>query len=95
METLHIGPTLLYLLIAWVLVTVALITLCIIRSVMAMREEDQLFLNRAGEHIAKEQRELIAKLTKLSVPITILGVLSGVLLLVIIGVWLWEALKSF
>jgi len=95
METFHIGPTLLYLLIAWGVVTVALIILCIYRSVLGMREEDQLFIEKGEERMARDQLQLIARLQKLSKPIMVLGVLSGVLLLVAIGVWFWEALKTF
>jgi hypothetical protein len=95
MESIQISPTLLYLLIAWGFVTVILIVLCIIRGVLGMREEDQLFIEKGEERMAQEQLQLIAKLQKLSRPIMVFGVLSGVLLLVIIGVWLWDVFQNF
>lgn len=82
------------LLIIWGLITAGLIVLLIYRSVLGLKEGDQLFLDQAEEHMAKEQREVVAKLLKLSKPITILGVACGVLLLVIGGVWVWEGLGA-
>jgi Tfp pilus assembly protein PilN len=94
METPHWG-ILTYLLIPWALVTVALIGLVIYRSILSNREGDQLFLDKAEEHMAAEQREIVGRLIRLSKPITALGVTSGALLLVIAALWIWEGLKSF
>ena len=82
------------LLIIWAVITAGLILLLIYRSVLGLKEEDQLFLDQAQEHMAKEQREVVARLLKLSKPITILGVACGALLLVIAGVWVWEGLGA-
>ncbi len=84
-----------YLLVVWGAVTAVLIFMLLYRSLLENKEEDQLFLDAAEEHIAREQREIIARLTRLERPITWLGVLSGALLLVIAGVWVWKGLQSF
>ncbi len=88
------GP-LLYLLIAWGVVTAIFVVLFIWRSVLSSHEDDQIFLDAAEEHMAREQRELVAKINALSRPLMGTGILAGVLLLVIAGMWLKEGLKGF
>ncbi len=94
MESLHAG-TLFYLLIAWGGITTLFVLLLIWRSLLTNREDDQIFLDAAEGHMAAEQRALVAKITSLSRPLLTTGIASGVLLLVIAGVWLYEGLKSF
>ena len=83
------------LLIVWGGVTALLIFTMIYRSALATREEDQIFLDAAGESMAQEQRALVTKIEKLGRPIVALAVLSGVILLAIVGLWLYQGFKSF
>ncbi len=94
MESFH-SSALTILLVAWGLVTAVFIILLIWRSLLTNREDDQIFLDAAEEHMAAEQRALVSRIMALSRPITTAGVTSGVLLLVIAGMWLYEGLKNF
>ena len=87
------GP-LLYLLVAWGVVTAVFLGLLFRRSLLSSHEDDQIFLDAAEEHMAQEQRELVAKINALSRPIMGTGILAGVLLLLIAGMWLKEGLKG-
>ena len=89
------NPTIFYMLIAWGVVTAVFLGLLIWRSLLASHEDDQIFLDAAEEHMAREQRELVAKINTLSRPLLTSGIASGVLLLVIAGLWLYNGLKNF
>jgi hypothetical protein len=83
------------LFIAWGVVTAVLVVALIYRSTLETREEDQIFLDAAGESMASEQRALVARIQKLSRPITVLVVLSGFLLVAAAGLWLWDRFQAF
>jgi len=83
------------LLIAWAAVTIVLIGAIIYRGRLENREEDQIFLDPAENTMANEQRVIVAKIEKLGRPITALWVLSGGLLVVIAGVWLYRGFQNF
>ncbi len=94
MESTTLTGPVLYLLIAWGIVTGVFIILFIWRGVLSSHEDDQIFIDAAEEHMAREQRELVAKITSLSRPLIITGILSGVLLLLAGGLWIYEGLKQ-
>jgi hypothetical protein len=94
METLLTGR-IFYVLIAWGIVTFVFMLLLIRRSVLASHEDDQIFLDAAQDHMAREQRELVEKINTLSRPIWTSGIVSGALLLVLAGMWLYNGLKNF
>jgi hypothetical protein len=94
MESTLTGP-ILYLLIAWGIITAVFLVLLIWRSLLESHEDDQIFLDAAQEHMAKEQRELVSKINTLSRPIMTSGIAAGGLLLVIAGLWLYQGLKHF
>ncbi len=94
MESQILTGPLLYLLIAWGVVTAVFLGLLFRRSLLSSHEDDQIFLDAAEEHMAREQRELVAKINALSRPIMGTGILAGLLLLLIAGMWLREGLKG-
>ena len=93
MET--ISSTLLGLMVAWGVVTAALICLLIYRGTLEAHEDDQIFLDAAGDSMAREQRLIVARIDKLGRPITLLIVASCVLLVVIAGIWLYQGFQKF
>jgi hypothetical protein len=93
-STFTTGP-ILYVLIAWGIVTVVFVLLLIWRSVLASHEGDQIFLDSAQDHMAKEQQELIAKIQKISRPLLGSGIASGALLLLLAGMWIYNGFKNF
>lgn len=78
------------LLILWAGLTVVLVFLLIYRSTLAMHEDDQLFLDSAEAHMAKEQEELTIKMNKLQPWVRICGAGSAILFVVIAGMMLYE-----
>ena len=83
-----------YLLIVWGALTLILFFMWAYRNILENKEEDQLFLDKAEEHIAQEQRDLVTKITRLEKPITVLFVICCALLLVIGGMWIWQGLEK-
>jgi len=94
MESAFTGP-LLYLLIVWGVVTAIFLILIAWRSVLSSHEDDQIFIDSAQEHMAQEQRELIKRIESLGKPLMMSGITSGVLLLVIAGMFVYHGLKNF
>jgi hypothetical protein len=93
MESIE-GP-LLGVLVVWGVVTAALIALLAYRGTLEIHEDDQIFLDKAGDSMASEQREIVARIEKLSKPIKLLMISSIVLLVAAAGVWLFQGFKNF
>lgn len=90
-----IQNSLYFLLMAWGGVTAILVCFLIYRGTLETREEDQIFLCNGEETMANEQRAIVARIEKLGRPITALVVLSGSLLAITAGLWLWQTFKNF
>lgn len=82
------------MLAVWAVLTTALAVLLIYRSVLSMHEDDQIFLDSAESHLEKEQQELMVRMNRLRPYVNILGASSGVLILLMAGLWLWRGLSS-
>ncbi len=77
------------LLIVWAGLTVVLVGLLIYRGTLSMHEDDQLFLDSAEAHMAKEQEELIGRLNRITPWLRLCGAGSAVLAIVIAGMMLY------
>jgi hypothetical protein len=82
------------LLIAWGAITVVLIVLLIYRSTLTMHEDDQLFLDDSSIHMQEEQLALQRRMTKIQPLVRVLGVASGLLIVVIAGLWIWQGINQ-
>jgi uncharacterized membrane protein YjfL (UPF0719 family) len=85
---------LIWLLIAWGVLTAILIVLLIYRSTLTMQEDDQLFLNESESHMQTEQTELLAKVNRITPLVKVLGALSGAMILVIAGLFIYQGLNN-
>ncbi|HKN35911.1 MAG TPA: hypothetical protein VJX16_21945 [Terriglobales bacterium] len=78
------------MMIVWGVLTAVLIILLIYRSTLTMQEDDQLYLSDSESHMQKEQTEILTKVNKLNPFVRWLGAASGVLILVIAGIFIYQ-----
>jgi hypothetical protein len=82
------------LLTIWAVLTTILVILIIYRSTLTMHEDDQLFLSETESHMEVEQRDLLRKVHRITPIVSLLGATSGLLILVIAGIWVYRGLSS-
>ena len=87
-------PYLTWLLIGWGVLTGILVVLLIYRSTLTMQEDDQLFLDESASAMAEEQRALMAKVNKINPLVKVLGATSGLVFLVIAGLFIYTGLNQ-
>jgi hypothetical protein len=80
------------LLIAWGILTTILVVLMIYKSTLTMHEDDSIFLNETESQMEKEQVEILAKVNKITPILKVLGALSGLMILVIAGLFVYQGL---
>jgi len=73
---------------------VGLIVLLIYKSTLTMHEDDQLFLDDANSHMQQEQTELLVKVNRLTLPVRIFSIGSGVFLLVLVAMIIYQKLNE-
>jgi hypothetical protein len=81
------------LFICWAAITGALAVLLIYRSLISMKEDDQLFLDPAEWQLEREQRTILTQLSKLTPFVVGLVVASITLLILMAGVWIHHAIQ--
>lgn len=82
------------LLIVWGALTAILIILLIYRGTLNMHEDDQLFLDEAQSHMAKEQEALLIRLNRITPWVRIFGACSAVLIVVIAGLFVYGRINQ-
>ena len=87
-------PLTLGLAIVWGVFTVGLVILLIYRSTLTMHEEEQLYLDDHHSQMQQEQTELLVKVNRLTLPVWVFGTGSGVLLLVLAGMFIYQGLNA-
>jgi hypothetical protein len=86
--------SLMTLFIIWAVITAALIIVLIYRSTLSMHEDEQLFLDEASSSMRIEQEELQLRMKKVTPLVRVLGAASGLLILVIAGMALYERMNQ-
>ena len=81
------------LLVAWGILTAILVVLMIYKSTLTMHEDDSIFLNETESQMQKDQTEVLAKMRKVTPIVKVLGALSGVMILVIAGLFIYQGLN--
>ncbi|HEV2989330.1 MAG TPA: hypothetical protein VG759_12875 [Candidatus Angelobacter sp.] len=82
------------LLILWAGFFTVLVVLLIYRSTLSMHEDDQLFLDDANIHLAKEQEELTVRMDRLKPWIRLSGAASALLIVVIAGMFVYARINQ-
>ena len=85
---------LVWMLTLWGVLTGVLVVLLIYRSTLTMQEDELLFLDDTKSALEQEQRELIRKVNKLTPFVKILGAASGLMFLVIAGMFIYQGLNN-
>jgi multisubunit Na+/H+ antiporter MnhB subunit len=73
---------------------IGLIVLLIYKSTLTMHEDDQLFLDEANSHMQAEQTELLTKVNRLTLPVRVFSIGSGVFLLVLVALLIYQKLNE-
>jgi uncharacterized membrane protein YjfL (UPF0719 family) len=82
------------LLIAWGILTGILILLLIYRSTLTMHADDSIDLHETESQMHKDHVEVLAKMNKITPILKVLGALSGAMILVIAGLFIYHGLSN-
>ena len=68
--------------------TALLILILIYRSTLTRQEDEQLYLTESQSHMQKEQMSLKKRVSQINPWVRILSVASGVMILLVAGMWI-------
>lgn len=81
-------------LIAWALVTVALLVVVTYRGFLGKDETDRIYVNQAHSRLATQQQEIITRVSRLDRFVKGLFVASGALLVLCLAIWVWTSFAN-
>ena len=73
---------------------IGLVLMLIYKSTLTMHEDDQLFLDEANSHMQEEQTELLTKVNRLTIPVRVFSIGSGIFLLVLVAMLIYQKLNE-
>ena len=82
-------------LFVWAAITTVFVILMIYRSLITMREDDQLFLDPQQTAMEAEQKAIQQKLNRLRPYTKGLGVASAAVGVGLVGIWVYQAITQF
>jgi hypothetical protein len=82
------------LLILWGVLTGVLVLLLIYRSTLSMHEDDAMFIDDSSKNLREEQEALQLRMNKITPWVRILMASSGVLIIVIAGIAVWQRMNA-
>src|SRR5574338_210760 len=82
-------------LILWAVITGIFVVLMIYRSLISMKEDDQLFLDAAESKLETEQQQILLRINRITPYTKGFGFASLGLLTVITAVWVYQGLSRF
>jgi len=86
--------TLQILLIVWGVITAVLVLLWIYRSTLSMHEDDAMFIDDSSKNLREEQEALQVRMNKVTPWVRILMAASGLLIIIIAGIAVWQQLNA-
>jgi len=86
--------TLQILLIVWGVITAVLVLLWIYRGTLSMHEDDAMFIDESSKNLREEQEALQLRMGKITPWVRILLATSGVLILIIAGLAVYNQLNA-
>lgn len=89
-----IPVSLLGTLIAWALVTVALLAVVAYRGMLAKDETDRIYVSQTQNRLAVRQQEIIARVSRLDHFVKGLLCASGGLIVICLTIWLWSSFSK-
>lgn len=84
-----------WLSIAWAVITAVFLVLMLFKSLISMKEEDQLFLDPAESHLETAQREILTRLNRITPFTRAFGLASAGLLILMGSMWVYRGVTEF